>query len=224
MDKGHKVQDFLRQYLDPTDRLDELLFGLIMVLSITLGASLAADAASGTSALAWTILSCNLAWGLIDGGMYIVTSLFTRGRQAKLMQTLNSARNPDEQLATIGAALDDRLASLTSPEERHALYLKIAERLLGKAVPQTHVIVEDLYGALATLWLTILASIPALAPFLFYSDRFTAARVSNALVLLSLFVVGFLFSRECNANPWRLGLATVIFGAIMVAIVISLGG
>ena len=224
MVNGHEVQDFLIKYLDPTDRLDELLFGLIMVLSITLGASPAADAASGASTLAWTILSCNLAWGLIDAGMYIVTSLFTRGRQAKLRQMLNSACNPDEQVATIGAALNDRLSPLTSPEERHALYLKIAKRLRGAAVPQTHVIVEDLYGALSTVWLTILASIPALVPFLFYSDRFTAARVSNAFVLLSLFMVGYLFSRECNANPWRVGLATVMFGAIMVAIVVSLGG
>jgi len=222
--KGNKVDDFLRQYLDPTDRLDELLFGLIMVLSITLGVSLAADAASRTSTVAWTILSCNLAWGLIDGGMYVVTSLFTRGHQAKLMQTLNSAANADEQLATIGAALDDRLSPLTSPEERHTLYLKIAQRVRGAPVPQTHVVVEDLYGALATVWLTILASIPALVPFLFYADRFTAARVSNACVLLSLFAVGYLFSRECNANPWRVGLATVMFGAIMVAIVVSLGG
>jgi hypothetical protein len=42
MSTQHRTS-FAERYLDPTERLDEMLFALIMVLSITLGVGLAAD-------------------------------------------------------------------------------------------------------------------------------------------------------------------------------------
>ena len=78
-------QSFFERYLDPSDRPDELLFGLIMVLSITLGVGLATDEGGSTLLVALTIFSCNLAWGLIDGIMYIVTQLYDRSRKAQLI-------------------------------------------------------------------------------------------------------------------------------------------
>jgi hypothetical protein len=222
-DVEHK-QSFVMRYLDPSDRLDELLFGLIMVLSITLAVGLATDEDGSTLQVALTILGCNLAWGLIDGGMYIVTQLFDRSRKARLVQRLGSTSNEAERIATVGSVLDDRLAALTSQAERDALYLTIARRLSGGSIERTRVSSQDVYGALAAVWLVVLATIPALVPFFVLTERLTAARVSNALVLLALFAVGYGFARTINANPWAVGGATTVFGIAMVIIVILLGG
>jgi len=217
-------QSFLENYLDPSDRLDELLFGLIMVLSITLGVGLATDEGGSTLLVASTIFGCNLAWGLIDGIMYIVTQLYNRSRKAQLIEALRSTNNAAEQIATVGSVLDDELSPLTSEDERHRLYLDISRRLHGVSIQQTRVVADDVYGALAIVWLVLLASVPAILPFLFITDRFIAARVSNALVLVALFAVGFSFARTIHANQWWGGISTSVLGIVMVGIVMLLGG
>jgi hypothetical protein len=217
-------QSFIERYLDPTDRLDELLFGLIMVLSITLAVGLATDEDGSTLQVALTILGCNLAWGLIDGGMYIVTQLFDRSRKAWLIQRLRSTSSESEQIATVASVLDDHLTALTSADERHGLYSTISQRLRGLSPERTRVVPEDVYGALAAVWLVLLASVPAVIPFFVLTDRLDAARISNVLVLLALFAVGYGFARTINANPWAVGGATTVFGIAMVIIVILLGG
>jgi VIT family len=217
-------QSFVERYLDPTDRLDEMLFALIMVLSITLGVGLATDAGGSASKVVWAILGCNLAWGLIDGCMYVVTQMFDRSSKARIAQALRSSHSEDEQVATVGSELDDALTPLTSADERRALYLTIASRLRGVDMPRTRVKAEDVYGGLAILWLMVLASIPAIVPFLFIGDRFVAARVSNGLVLATLFAVGFGYARLINASPWIMGWSTVVFGLAMVVIAMLLGG
>ena len=215
---------FFERYLDPTERLDEMLFALIMVLSITLGVGMAADEDTSTSRVVWAIVGCNLAWGLIDGCMHIVTQLFDRSGQARLVEALRTSRDEAGQVATVGTVLDAPLAALTSAEERRVLYLKIAGRLRGATVQRTRVAAEDVYGGLAIVWLMVLATIPAIAPFMLITDRYVAARVSNALVLLTLFAVGFGFARLVHADPWKLGWSTALFGLAMVVIVVLLGG
>ena len=217
-------QSFFERYLDPSDRLDELLFGLIMVLSITLGVGLATDEGGSTLLVALTIFGCNLAWGLIDGIMYIVTQLYDRSRKAQLIEALRSTNSDAEQIATVGSVLDGELSPLTSEDERRSLYLEISRRLHGVSIQQTRVVADDLYGALAVVWLVVLASVPAVLPFLLVTDRFVAARVSNALVLVALFAVGFGFARTIHANQWRVGISTAVLGIVMVGIVMLFGG
>ena len=67
--------------LDAGERLGELLFGLIMVLTFTLGAGieLAGDR-EATRELLIAALGCNAAWGVIDAALYLVGRLSERGR------------------------------------------------------------------------------------------------------------------------------------------------
>jgi len=219
-----KLQSFVERYLDPADRLEELLNGLIMALSITLGVSLATDKSGSTLQVALTILACNVTSGLMNGGMYIVSQLYDRGRQGRLVGALRSTHNVSEQIAAVGNLLDEDLPAVISQDERRALYRDIATRLRGSSAGRAHVATEDVYGALAQVWLILLASVPAVAPFLCFRDRFVAARVSNGLVLVALFATGYGFGRSSNASPWAVGLSTTTFGLVMVIIVILLGG
>ena len=66
-------EPFIHRYLDPASRLSEILFGLIMVLSVTLTAGLTvAEGAAGVRQLLLAALGCNVAWGIIDGVMYVM--------------------------------------------------------------------------------------------------------------------------------------------------------
>ena len=68
--------------LDPIDRVAEILFGLIMAVTI-IGALSVADAgrAEIRSVLAAAI-ACNIAWGLVDAVMYVVRAMTDGARRA----------------------------------------------------------------------------------------------------------------------------------------------
>lgn len=75
--------------LNPIDRVSEIIFGLIMALSFT-GAATASREEIRT--VLFAALGCNLAWGLVDGVMYLVSLLTERTRN--LMHGASSASAP----------------------------------------------------------------------------------------------------------------------------------
>jgi hypothetical protein len=66
--------------LDPVDRLSEILFGLIMAVTIVGSLSIATAGRNEVRAVMMAALGCNLAWGLVDAVMYLVRALTERNR------------------------------------------------------------------------------------------------------------------------------------------------
>jgi hypothetical protein len=66
--------------LDPMDRISEVLFGLIMVLTFTCTLGVATATQIEVRTMLIGALGCNLAWGIIDGGVYLLARLNERGR------------------------------------------------------------------------------------------------------------------------------------------------
>jgi len=216
---------FSERYLDPGDRLGELLFGLIMALSFTLGAGLIVDEGDdATRQMLIGIIGCNVAWGIVDGVMYAMSCMFERSRKARLLQLLQNVPDDQDAIALVARELDDRLAPLASAQERQALYHEIAIRLRKLPPERTRIERDDVYGAIASFWLVAATAIPAVVPFLFIDDRFVAQRTSNALLIALLFVTGYRWARYTNANPWAFGSTLLIGGSLLVALVIALGG
>jgi VIT1/CCC1 family predicted Fe2+/Mn2+ transporter len=218
-------ESFVRRYLDPTERLGEVLFGLIMVLTFTLGAGLIVkEGTEATTQMLLGILGCNVAWGLIDGAIYVIGSMFDRSRKARLLQSIQKAVSEEDALAMVGRELDPRLEPFMSPEDRTRLYPAVLKRLANVTPERTHVKKEDVYGAIAVFWLVFLSAIPAVVPFLVFRDRFVALRVSNLLLLIMLLLVGYRWAGITHSNPWIVGSILLLVGLAMVAIVMALGG
>jgi hypothetical protein len=59
--------------LDPIERVSEIIFGLIMALSFTGSVSAATAGREEIRTMMFAALGCNLAWGLVDGVMYLVS-------------------------------------------------------------------------------------------------------------------------------------------------------
>ena len=56
--------------VDPPQRVAEVLFGLIMVLTFTCSLSIAEAGRDDVRTMLIGALGCNLAWGIIDGVFY----------------------------------------------------------------------------------------------------------------------------------------------------------
>ena len=82
---------------------------------------------------------------------------------------------------------------------------------------------DDWYGAIASFWLVFLSTIPAVLPFLIFDRRRFALRVSNALLLGMLFLVGYYWSRFTNGRPWLVGLLMLAAGGALVAVAMAFG-
>ena len=63
----------LHRNLDPASTMGELIFGMIMVMTFTLGARvLGGDEPTDGRELMIAALCCNVAWGIIDAFLYLL--------------------------------------------------------------------------------------------------------------------------------------------------------
>jgi hypothetical protein len=81
----------IERYLDPSESLLEILFGLIMALTLTAGARLLSDPAEIRSLdVAVALAGCNVAWGIIDAVFYLLGSRYNRNRRVLFVRRLQA--------------------------------------------------------------------------------------------------------------------------------------
>ena len=217
-------RSFLDKYLEPSYSLTEVLFGLIMVLTVTLGVGLAErDEEGSVRVLLAAALGCNLAWGIIDGAMYVMDAMFNRSRAARIRSELARA-GESVALGVIARELGPRLEEIATPDERARIY-RAALTLAGRTpVTPTRIERSDIYGAMACMILVFVTALPAAVPFVLIDDPRLALRVSNGLLVAMLFGVGYFWARHTYANPVRTGLAMTLVGLTLVGAAMALGG
>lgn len=215
----------VQKYLEPGESLAEILFGLIMTLTFTLGAGLIIqEGPDAVRELLIATIGCNIAWGVIDGMLYIAGQVFERGRLKKVGLAIRAA--PDEQRAAlvVDDELDELLGMVVDESERRELCVKMARHVRASTPKAIGLKVADLKGAVASFWLVFFASLPAALPFMFIDDATTALRTSNAVLIGLLFFAGYLWARYTALRPWVTGLTLMFGGLAMVALSIALGG
>jgi VIT1/CCC1 family predicted Fe2+/Mn2+ transporter len=185
--------------LDPEDSLFEILFGLIMVLTFTLGAGIAAGQGAPKGIIVAAV-GCNVAWGVIDAFFYIMGAWFSRSQRARVIGRFRTNPDKAEALAAIAEQLDPELGPVQE-SDRKALYESVYQSIAHARPTGVRITRADLNGALAVFVLVTTTAIPAAIPFFFIDDHHTALRVSNFLLIALMFAVGFSWARFTEANP-----------------------
>jgi VIT1/CCC1 family predicted Fe2+/Mn2+ transporter len=223
--QGRYPISYLNRFLDPAESLAEILFGLIMVLTCTLGASaIAGIDRDSLRSLFYAALGCNLAWGIIDAALYVMGAIFVRTQNAQIMQAVRSATGDAAALAIVRRALEPRFETFGRNEDREQLYRSLRGMVLHTDAPRGLLRREDLGSAIAVFVLVAATALPPAVPFLLIADPVVALRVSNAVLVALLFVVGFYWARSIGGSAWRTGLIMMLSGVLMVAIAIAFGG
>ena len=223
---GSEIKLLMHRYLDPSETLSEILFGLIMVLTITTGARIVAtEETLDTQQLVIAAVGCNLAWGIIDAVLYVLGALLSQHRRVRLFRRLKAARSEVAALAAIQeefALEEEPLAA--SPEDRARFYRSILALTAHATPTRAHLRRNDIIAALIVFGLVSATALPGVLPFLVLRSPYLALRVSNAMLVVLLFLVGFLSARYADVNPWKVGLTVLFLGLSMVAVAIALGG
>jgi hypothetical protein len=220
------MKSFTARYLDPGSYMGELLFGLIMTLTFTLAAGIVVEeeGRAGAREMLIGILGCNLAWGIIDGVLYVLGRMFERGRLRRAGFDVRQATSEAEARGFVAKELDELLVPATDEASREALYGSVVQQLRDTPPGSNGVRRDDLVGGLASGWIVFACSFPAVLPFLFLDDLNLALRVSNAILLALLFFAGYHHARHTLAKPWLAGLVFLLVGVLLVAVAIPLGG
>ena len=211
-----------RRVLEPADRAAEILFGLIMVLTFTGSLSVAEAGREDVRDMLIGALGCNLAWGVIDGILYLLGSVSERGKALTTFRALRATSDPGEARRRLSAAIPPVLASVLEPGELDSIHQRIVR--LPEPPAGARIAKEDWLGAIGVLLIVFLSTLPVAIPFLLMRDIGPALRASNLVAIALLFLTGVMFGRVSGRNPWLVGFSMVILGAALVAMTIALGG
>jgi len=210
-----------QRILDPTDRVSEVLFGLIMVLTFTGAVSVATGGREEVRTLLVEALGCNLAWGIVDAGFYLMAVVGLRGHGLLVLRRIR--RVGDEKAhELIADALPPVLASVLEKRDLETLRQRLLT--LPRMPARPRLSSQDLLGALGIFLLVFLSTFPVVIPFLFISEPRLALRASNAVALVMLFLCGYLLGRFSGLRAWLTGFVMIALGLLFVALCIALGG
>src|SRR5438045_8168046 len=104
-----------RRVLESVDRVADVLFGLIMVLTFTGSLSVAEAGRDDVRTMLIGALGCNLAWGIIDGVLYLMGCLAEKGRGLLTFRAVRKAADRKEAQRHIADALPSMVASVLEP-------------------------------------------------------------------------------------------------------------
>jgi len=214
---------FVHRYLDPSDSLLEILFGLVMAFTMTAGARLVPVPELALGELAIALLGCNVAWGLIDAAFYLLGSLFNRRRRVLFVRRLQASAGEAEARALIEEEFD--LSDAPLPDEGKAdLQRTLRETFVKASTDRPRLRSGDFIAAAFIALLVSVAALPGLAPLVLVADGVAALRIANFVQLGLLFLVGFGWARFSGTNPWHAGAVMSVLGFGLILIAVALGG
>jgi len=208
--------------LDPADRVAEVLFGLIMVLTFTGSLSVVEAGRDDVRAMLVGALGCNLAWGVIDAILYLMGCLAERSRQLMTFRAVRTAASPERARALLADALPPAVASVIEPAEFDAMRARLAQ--LPEPPARARMTGEDWRGAAGVFLLVFLSTFPVVIPFIVMRSAIPAMRVSNAIAVAMLFMTGYTYGRLIGHRPILTGISMVALGSALVGITMALGG
>jgi VIT1/CCC1 family predicted Fe2+/Mn2+ transporter len=208
--------------LNPVDRIAEVLFGLIMVLTFTGAISASTDAREDVRELLWAALGCNVAWGLVDAIMYLMNVAMERGHALTVIKRIHATNNADEAGEILAEEIQPAIAGLMTREELSSLSSRL--KALPQPTKKNLLTSTDLWAGVQIFLLVFLCTFPVALPFAFIDELSVAMRASNGVALLLLFIGGFLLAGYAGFRRGVTAIVYTLIGVALVALTMALGG
>jgi len=190
-----------------------------MVLTIT--GTVGLETGSRKAVISAGIGAC-IAWGIVDGIIYVYSSLLERGRIALAAQEASTCTGEGCDIRTIKEELEGTIVDTLGEREKH----EVAQHILARLKPvenHTRATKDDFLGGIAAGTLVFISGIPLLLPFLFL-DGIWALRLSRIIGLVMLYVIGYRWGGYVGRSRFWTGVTMMGVGVAITGVVIALGG
>ena len=151
-----------KRVLEPPERIAEVLFGLIMVLTFTCSFSVANSDRIELRQMLVGALGCNVAWGIIDGIFYLMSCLSERGRNLAILRTIRRATDLQQARHVMADALPPTVVSVMGEAEFEELHRRLNQ--LPEPADKPQLKGEDWLGAVGNMLLVFLSTLPPTIP------------------------------------------------------------
>jgi len=211
-----------KRLLEPIERISEVLFGLIMVLTYTTALTVGKDEGEAMHTMLMGALGCNLAWGIIDAVLYLMGCMAAKAKGLITLRTVRNTTDTQEAQRLIADALPQALTAILQPAELESMHQRLKQ--LPEPPKRVHLRKDDWLGALAVFLWVFIITFPVTIPFMFMHHAAPALLVSNGIAIVLLFGLGYAYGHCTMRNPLLKGIVMVIVGAAMVALCKAFGG
>ena len=208
--------------LNPVDRISEVLFGTIMVLTFTGAISAATDGRQEIRDLLWAALGCNVAWGLVDAIMYLMNVVLERAHGVTLIHRITNSESNEISRQILKTEIQPLVSGLLKDEELDSL----TQRLKKIPPPSRRNLLsgKDFMAGLEIFFLVFLCTLPVALPFAFFQEVAFAMRASNGVALMILFIGGYILAGYAGFRRFTTAVIYVLIGVLLVALTMALGG
>lgn len=172
----------------------------------------------------FAVLGCNIAWGVVDGIVYIFSNLLERGRLSKFVSYVKS-NSPEKVVTILENEIENTIFKSLNHEEKKQISTDFLKSI-SKVTPQkTHITKDDMFGSLAIFVLVFTSGFIAVVPFFFLPNNvYLALKLSNIISIILLFNVGYQWAKYPDRNKIKTGVAMVLIGFFIAAVTTLLGG
>ena len=207
--------------LSPFERAAEIVFGILMAISVTAAFEITVGAELDARELMIAALGCNLAWGLIDGVMYLAQQQFERYRNHRTVLELRATHDEEAFRGRVA----DALPPIIAPALTADTYARIRQIVNAYATPRPPFwSLHDLAVAAIICVLVFVSTFPLVVPFMVMDDAWLALRASHAVAVVFLFVLGWRLGRWSGASAALAGTAFAAVGTALAVACVALGG
>lgn len=208
--------------LAPVDRISEVLFGLIMVLTFTGAITVGTDVKEDIRVLLWAALGCNVAWGLVDAIMYLMSLSVERGHAIHTIKKIKGEPNQPNAREILKDEIPPYMNNLMDTTAMDT----IIDRIKESPSPTSKLLLTwaDFKVGIQIFLLVFLCTLPIALPFGIMTDVGLALRTSNGIALLMLFVGGYILAGYAGFRKMLTALVYMAIGVLLVALTIALGG
>ena len=109
------------------ERISETLFGLIMALTFICSLGVATGTNINIQTMLIGALGCNLAWGIVDGGLYLLARINDRGNKVLTLRAIRKAPDPEAARRVIADALPPELSAMLPVEQLESMRKRLQQ-------------------------------------------------------------------------------------------------
>jgi VIT1/CCC1 family predicted Fe2+/Mn2+ transporter len=218
----------VKDYLSPSDRLSEIMFGLIMAMTV-IGSAKAALLNGGEDLTGRVIiiaaLGCNIAWGLADAFMYVFSELFDRGKYSRLIATIKNTQDEEAAMTIISKELEADILQSLSEDERKSVCSSVFKNVASIQPEKVRLSKDDIAGAFVCFLLTFFSAFLAVIPFFLpVFNLGIKILLSRVISMIMLFGIGYQYAKHTGRNKMMTAVVMVILGFIINIVIFFLGG
>lgn len=205
------------------DRLSEIFYGIAMV-SVVIG--MVDYGFFGHEDLSYVLffvaLGVNITWGIIDGATSVYGGLVDKAEEDRLINTLRSNKNNQEQREDTTEILQGTILRSLSEEDRARVVDMIsagAPEKIGKYSATG----DDLKVFLAIALMDVITVFPVIIPLYVIEDSQSALFWSHLIAILIFMLIGVAWAKYLNKNMIKAGLALGMLAAITISVTYYFG-